>query len=122
MRADAVFPERVELSVSRPENLLLIENQAESVVIRAARDNFSPRRKAFFIRYLAAEGYIPASYQFLPGEAGFGPGPTWVIDRSWWEASAAPRPKTVRRVLRAILYASLLWLGLMTFAFLHASH
>src|SRR5258708_19436005 len=41
------------------DNLVLVENRPDGVVIRATRDNFSEARKSFFIRELAAEGFIP---------------------------------------------------------------
>ena len=42
-------PQKAELSLRNPENLILVENSEDSVVIRAARDNFSERKKVCFI-------------------------------------------------------------------------
>ena len=48
---------------SRPRNFLRVETQHGSVVIHAARDNFSPRDKTAFVRYLVAEGFIGERYR-----------------------------------------------------------
>ena len=68
-----------------PENYLLVENHDDDrVVIRAALDNYTERRKAFFIHELAAEGFIPDEYQFMTNtdDDNFF-GVRWVIDGSW---------------------------------------
>src|SRR5262245_59392702 len=62
----AVPPKRTEFRVRNPENVIVVENHQDFVAIRAAEDNFSTRRKLFFIRYLAAEGYIPARFERMP--------------------------------------------------------
>ncbi len=121
MRAEAAFPELFELSIRRPENHLLIENRADTVFIRAARDNFSPREKRFFVRYLATEGYIPPRYRWFSEceETGYSR-LTWSIDGFREPPLAEVRRKAVRQVLRAILGAGLVWLALMIYAFLQA--
>jgi hypothetical protein len=78
-------PRRTEFYHRSPENYLLVENQDDGrVVILAALDNYSERRKALFIRELAAEGFIPDEYQFLTNTGGDGFfGVRWTIDGSW---------------------------------------
>ena len=123
VRAEIVIPERVELSISRPENLLLIENHANEVVIRAARDNFSSRQKSFFIRYLAAEGYIPEKYQsVVSSQSGVEPRVKWLIDDSWIECPGGPNRKALRQILGLIGYAGLLWAAMMTLVVLHSPY
>jgi hypothetical protein len=120
MRNHVVVSERIELCNARPENRLLIENHSASVIIRAAQDNFSPREKAFFIRYLAAEGYIPQSYEwFADSETAHFSGLTWVVDPSWIK-KPAPQGTALHQILRLVLYALVFWLALMTLAFLQS--
>ena len=60
---------------------MVVETRGQKVLVRAAQNNFSERRKAFLIRQLAAEGYIPDRYEaFTEGDPITGL--TWVIDRS----------------------------------------
>ena len=120
MRTKAAFPERVELSIAHPDNLVSIENHEDSVVIRAVRDNFSPREKSFFIRYLAAEGYIPASYQwFADPESECSSRLSWLVDSAKLPAHHSHK-KALRQILCLIGWVSLVWLVLMIFAFAHA--
>ena len=120
MRGEAACPEHVELSISRPDDLVLVENRDGAVVIRAMRDNFSPREKAFFIRYLAAEGFIPDLYRrYAEPDFEWATRVTWVVDRArlplrQWQ------DKAPRDILRLVGWASLGWLALMVFAFMHA--
>jgi hypothetical protein len=120
--AHTLFPEQVRLPTARPDNLIIVENHVHRVLIRAARDNFDNARKACFIRYLAAEGYIPERF-VGQGDSDTGPFPLrWVVDHSLARAVRSAHPPPVRQVLRVIVYAILLWLGLMAFAFLQAPH
>jgi hypothetical protein len=123
MRADVVFPERTQFSLSHPQNFLLIENQGDKVIIRAARDNLSPGAKVCFVRYLAAEGYIPGKYQWLVDNgAQFNSGLSWLFDDSWIAVPSGSAHRPLRQVIHVIFYASLIWLALMSFAFLHSQH
>jgi len=120
MRAGVIFPEQRKLSSANPENLLVIENRPDNVIIRAARNNFSPQQKAYFIRYLAAEGYIPDHFQwFTDPEMEFHRGIDWIVDRSAAVDEGPPR-RALRQIVRCIFYAALAWLALMSFAFLNA--
>ena len=122
MPTDILCPARVELSLRRPHNRLVIENRADGVLIHAARDNFSPRARTCFVRYLAAEGYIPARYEWVAEiEKGGCSGLKWTVENSPGWSIAEARRKAARQVLRVILGASLVWLGLMVYAFLHAT-
>ena len=72
MRTEIAVPEKVEFYIRDLDNHVLIENSAGGVVISATRDNFSDKRKTFFIRHLAAEGYIPDRYEWFSEPAGDG--------------------------------------------------
>ena len=101
------------------DNLILVENRTDGVVIRATRNNFSEARKSFFIRELAAEGFIPDSYGwFSSSAADTFLGVRWIIDRSW----VGLHPKMARRTNRYMRYlllgVGLFWLGLMSLLFL----
>src|SRR6516164_3048293 len=65
MHADVLFRERIELSILRPENRLVVENHPGRVVIRTVQRGVSPSQKSSFIHYLAAEGFIPERYQWF---------------------------------------------------------
>jgi hypothetical protein len=42
-----------------PDNTLTVENYPGGVIVCATHDNLSPSQRRQFIRYLAAEGFIP---------------------------------------------------------------
>jgi len=114
-------PQKAELSLRNPENLILVENSEDSVVIRAARDNFSERKKVCFIRYLAAEGFISDEFQ------GFGKSGSrrttsisWVVDQERAQRQCTHLERVDRFMIQLFLWASALWLALMAFAFLHS--
>ena len=123
MRAGVECPERSELYVARPDNLVLIENRPDQVVIRAARDNFSDSRKSAFVHYLAAEGYIPERFEWfsIPDEAAAS-GLSWTIDDSWLANGAGCQRKATRQILRVVLGVGVAWLALVTLAVLHSPH
>jgi hypothetical protein len=115
MRTDVAFPERIELSILRPENRLVLENHPDHVVIRAPQRSISPSQKSFLIRYLAAEGYIPERYQwFDDSEPEFRSGLKWLVDNS----RSRVRPLAGRHVLpqniRGFVYTVLAWLTIAT--------
>jgi hypothetical protein len=115
MPAQVGIPERVELSTACPENFLLIENHAQEVLIRAARDNFSSQQKLFFIRYLAAEGYIPENYQSLAScQSELESRIKWLVNDSWIESPSGHYRKAQRQILCLIGYAGLLLAGLLS--------
>ena len=115
-------PQKTELSLNNPDNLILIENQDDRVLIRAARDNFSERGKVFFIRYLAAEGYISDEFQEFPNSASHGSASiSWAVDRSWVKLDPSRLERTNRFMVWLIVFVSVMWLALMTLAFWHAA-
>jgi len=106
----------IEFSTHNPPNLIVIERGRGTALIRAAQDNFSPRRKAFLIRQLAAKGYIPDQYEGFTEDAPVG-GLTWVIDRSLMFVGAEATKRTRRIMRRVIAGGCLLWLLEITLAF-----
>jgi hypothetical protein len=120
MHSQAICPSQNVLAISRPENVVVIENHASSVLIRLAKDNFSSRQKSFFIRYLAAEGYIPEYYQrFVDHDEEFSSCLKWRIDNSLESRRAPAQRKALRDLLRVLFCVTLLWLALLGFVFLH---
>ncbi len=96
-------------STHNPENFIIIENRRKGVVIRAAQNNFSPRRKAFLIRQLAAEGYIPDRYEQVTEEA-WDRTLVWVVDRSLLMLGREAARRTRRAMQRLIVGGCALWL------------
>lgn len=85
MISESPLPSRKEFHRRSPDNVLLVENDADGgVVIRAAVDNYSEERKALFIRELVSEGFIPDRFRFVEskGEDKLS-GVRWMIDNSW---------------------------------------
>jgi len=114
-------PEKAELSLRHPENLILVENSADEVVIRAARDNLSEREKAWLIRYLAAEGFICDEFENF-GKSGWRSATpiTWMVDHDWTRREPTHLQRVDRFIIQLFVSASVLWLALMAFAFLRS--
>jgi hypothetical protein len=109
MRAGAAPPGQIELSILRPENRLRIENFADCVVVRSARRNLSANEKSSFIRYLAAEGFIPDRYQWLGNpDAEFHSGLKWAADASCAEVRPFALRNPLRPLICVIFHASVL--------------
>src|ERR1700752_5138745 len=101
-----MHPEKTEFVSHQPPNFILVENGENGVVIRAACDNFSERRKSLFIKEISAEGFIPDIYQWFsdPDSGGFA-GVRWIIDSSWVKVHAAVRRAADRAMGRMFLVA-----------------
>ena len=110
----------IEFSTHNPPNLIVVEREGRGVLFRAAQDNFSERRKAFLIRQLAAEGYIPDQYEYYCEEVPVS-GLTWVIDRSLLVVGPRAKSHTRRFMRRLIAGGWLLLLVEIMLAFLTAS-
>ena len=118
MQAQKENPRKFEFYLRELDNHLLVESSAGGVLIRASRDNCSERRKAFFLREISAEGYIPDGYQ-ADAALQTAPSVEWVIDESWKRRSAPGRSGT-RFMVRALVYGVILWLELMTLVLVSA--
>ena len=119
MKATLSEPRVFEFYFPDVDTLVQVEDSEEAVVIRATRNSFSERRKRFFLRELAAEGFIADSYRWLAsGETSSVPGIRWLVDFSWVELPQAALAQTRRFMIRLIAGAALLWLVLMLSVFL----
>ena len=114
-------PEKAELSVLNPENLILVENSEDCVVIRASRDNFSEREKVCFIRYLAAEGFISDEFEGFRNSGWHGGSITWLVNPGWPKHERVHLRRVDRFMIQLFASASVLWLGQMAFAFLYSA-
>jgi hypothetical protein len=125
MRTQIAVPERFELYIPDLDNHLLIENSEDGVVISATRDNFSEKRKTFFIRHLAVEGYIPDRYEWFPepAEDGFF-GVKWIARAASDDNQARLYPLRKWWTRRNVLYGCLIivWLLCLVWAARHTSH
>ena len=116
LRAGRTVDAPIGFSTHNPANLIVVERAGARALIRAAQDNFSPRRKAFLIRQLAAEGYIADRYEQFTEDAPV-PGLTWVIDRSLLFVGPEATRRT-RRIMRGVIAGGcVLWLLEIALAF-----
>ncbi len=96
------------------DNLLLVQCAEDgAVTIRSTRNNVSESRKLSFIRQLAAEGFIPDTYQWFPGTTDGSLGLKWVVDCSWLKIPSVVVHRSNRFIRRALLAGCALWLGMM---------
>ncbi len=99
---------------SSMDTLLLVEDLEDRVVIRATRDTFSERHKIMFIHELAAEGFIPNSFQtFSEFNSPVSPPLHWVVDRSWLKPSPGAMASARGLMIRLVAVATVIWLGSM---------
>jgi hypothetical protein len=111
-------PEAFEFCFPQLDTLLLVENSAESVVIRATRDTFSEPRKLAFIRELASEGFIADEYRWLSADRLHAcAGIRWLVDYRWLALSPQVFARSRRFVVRLLAGAALTWLAMMVFLF-----
>ena len=92
-----------------------VEVTGAGVRIHADRDNFSARRKEFFVRHLATEGFIPDRYRWFSDECG---GVEWLIEDCSVNTDSddsAARRRASAFMVRLFVCASLLWLVQVTF-------
>jgi hypothetical protein len=104
-----------EFCFPRVDTLILVEEKAGQIVIRATRNTFSEPARIKFIHHLAREGFIPEEFQWTWNSSP--PGLRWVIDHTW----LAHHPRlaaTSRRFMTWLLTgAAVTWIGLMTALF-----
>lgn len=96
------------------DTLVQVEESDGEVVIRATRNTFTEQRKCYFIRELAAEGFIPDYYQwFSLAQPGSFHGVRWVVDFSWIKLPPAILTQARNAMIRMFSGAALLWLILI---------
>jgi hypothetical protein len=118
MRKQKVLPREFDFYFADLDNMVLVQSKEDgSVTIRTTRDNFSDERKVFFLRQLAAEGFIPDHYQWLSDSTKGSFEIKWVKDRSWVKVHATVTRRT-NRIMRALLVGScILWVAIMRVIF-----
>jgi hypothetical protein len=121
MQIQSVSPSCYEFYFPDVDTLIQVENTPSTTIIRATRNTFGEQRKRRFIHELAAEGFIPDEYEWLPlASAEFSCGVRWLVDVSWLKPDPAMIAKTRRFMVRLIAGGALLWLAMMTVLFLHS--
>ncbi len=98
------------------DTLLQVEQRDEQVVVRTTTNSISDRRKEYFIRELAAEGFIPAEYQWQPISGGK---ICWVLDRSWLHRNLPCDAHGRALIIRLFVGALCLWIVLLSLVFCH---
>jgi hypothetical protein len=125
MDTQIAVPERFTIYVPDLDNHVRIENGAGGVVISATRDNFSDKRKTFFIRHLAAEGFIPDRYEWFsePGENGFF-GVKWIVGGISQGNEGGFQNIRTWRTRRNVVYGCLfiMWILCVVWTVRHTSH
>jgi hypothetical protein len=92
-----------EFQTRDPKNRLRIEERDDEVVIHAQADSLTEPQKSSFIRYLAAEGFIPAHYLWLNAPSPYSRcSVRWVIDAAETTASELSRAEKVLAILRRV--------------------
>ncbi len=105
---------RFEFFFPRLDTQILVEELAGHVIIRATRNSFSESRQLAFIRELAAEGFIPDEYRWLPRtQWDAHPGVRWRIDCTWLKLHPAQRTRSRRLMLSLIVGSMVTWFSLM---------
>jgi hypothetical protein len=100
------------------DTLARVENAEGMVIIRTSRDTFSERRKACFVRELAAEGFIPDTYQwFSSSGADSFLGVRWLVDISWLQLPVAVLAGAHRFMRRLFTVSFVFWCVLMVVLF-----
>jgi hypothetical protein len=94
--------------------LVRVEEADGRVTIRASADTFSRRRKMYFIKELAAEGFISDDHWLPPSDVELDSyGLRWLVDRSWVKPDKALIERNHRLVKRFFLPVVLVWLVLL---------
>jgi hypothetical protein len=111
MRAQKVLAKDFQFYFPDLDNIILVEcHEDESVTVRASKNNVPDERKIFFIRKLAAEGFIPDSYQWFSGSMDGSSGLRWIKDYSWLKKNQEAVVRKSNRAMGKILVAAgLLW-------------
>lgn len=106
---------RFEFYFADLDNSILVEHtEYGTIVIHAVRDNVSDERKAFFIRQLAMEGFIPDSFQWFNGQITDSCGLYWIVDHSWLQIHPEVKRRTSRIMRRMLLSGFALWIVAMS--------
>jgi hypothetical protein len=114
MRAQKVLAKEFQFYFPDLDNIILVESgEDETVTVRASKDNVSQPRKIFFIRKLAAEGFISDEYQWFSGSTDGSGGVRWIKDYSWLKSHQPSRKPTNRLMGRLLVAAFVLWVAML---------
>jgi hypothetical protein len=123
MRGQKVLAKQFEFYFADLDNSILVENtESGTVIIRAVRDNVSEERKAFFIRQLATEGFIPDMFQWFHGATGEACGVRWVVDHSWLKIPLVVKRRAATFICGLMIFCCLVWLVMMALVILPHVH
>ena len=117
----ASAPQTFEFVHRHPDCVLKVENHETGVRICATRPGFSARDKEFFVRHLAAEGFIPYRYRWFSGDGDeTASGLDWCVEDCSIDNSEAPVPRRRANgfMIRLLVCVSILWLVEIAFLFL----
>ncbi|MEM1059551.1 MAG: hypothetical protein AAGK14_09910 [Verrucomicrobiota bacterium] len=107
-RQEAHPPSIYEFFTQQPENMIRVEARSDGEVhITLAVDNFSEQRKAYFVRELAAEGFIPDHYSFLSENELLGV--KWHLGTEWCSVNEPPQPVGFHRGRMVVLACFAAW-------------
>lgn len=108
MRKQKLLAKEFEFYLADLDNMLRVKCDDDGkVTVQCTQDNVSERRKVFFIRELATEGFIPDEYQWYSGTATGSLCVQWVKDWSWVKV-----PETITgRSIKFVLLACVLWMA-----------
>ena len=111
MNALSIRTRRRKFHFVKFDSLVRVETRGGKVLVKTSRNNFSERQKAFFIRHLAAEGFIPDEYQaFSEKSSSHFPNLRWAVDTSWMQGVASFREQAIRQALCAVAIGGVIWL------------
>lgn len=104
----------------RPDCVLKVENHQTGVRICATRDCFSARDKEFFVRHLAAEGFIPDRYRWFSGDSGDpSSGLDWCVEDCLnYSRAAVSQRRANAFMIRLLVCVSILWVVEIAFLIL----
>ena len=118
VKSTLVQPRFVEFAFPHLDTLIEVETNADRVIVRATRDRFSEPRKRSFIRQIAAEGFIPAEYEWAPIRSVPAEGAVqWMVDISWLKLTEAILAPSRRFMSQLLVGGVVMWLVEMTLLF-----
>jgi hypothetical protein len=114
MRAQKVLAKDFQFYFADLDNIILVEShEDEAVTIRASKNNVPEGRKIFFIRKLAAEGFIPDHYQWFSGSTDGLTGVLWVKDYSWLKTHQVSKGRANRFMCRSLVASCILLVAML---------
>jgi len=114
MRTQKVLAKDFQFYFPDLDNIILVEcHEDESLTVRASKNNVPEERKTFFIRKLAAEGFIPDEYQWFSGSTDGSNGVLWIKDYSWLKTHQISSRPTNHIMRRCLVASCVLWIAMM---------